>query len=209
MNYSDLVDAIQAWEENDEASFVANIPVMVRKAENRIGLAVRIPNGKRLSTGTLTANVETLDVPTGFLYQKSMMVTLPTTGERALKLKDLSYIRVAFPTAVSGFPEYYALSDDDTFVIAPPPAGAYPYTLEYGAPPDSIVDSGTSWLGDNAYNLLLDACLLEAAIFMKKPIDEIAAKKQLYDASLAEIQLLREGRAMKDVHRKPDLRIET
>ena len=36
---------------------------MVRKAENRIGLAVRIPNGKRLSTGTLTANVETLDVP--------------------------------------------------------------------------------------------------------------------------------------------------
>ena len=36
MNYTQLSDAIQAYTENTEANFVAEIPVFVQQAEQRI-----------------------------------------------------------------------------------------------------------------------------------------------------------------------------
>lgn len=207
MTYSELAAAIQDWAENDEANFVANIPTIVRKAENRISTAVRVPDSKKSFSDNLVVGTATVPAPTGMLYVNEFMVTL-STGARFLKRRDLSYLREAFPLLVNGSPEYYAFADDDTLTICPPPAGTYPYTIEYMAMPQSIVDLETTWLGDNASSVLLDACLIEAAVFMKQPPEEIIAMEGLLKEKLMDLRVIREGRVLKDTYRKPDTRME-
>jgi len=207
VTYSELAAAIQDWAENDEANFVANIPTIVRKAENRISTAVRVPDSKKSFSDNLVVGTATVPAPTGMLYVNEFMVTL-STGARFLKRRDLSYLREAFPLLVNGSPEYYAFADDDTLTICPPPAGTYPYTIEYMAMPQSIVDLETTWLGDNASSVLLDACLIEAAVFMKQPPEEIIAMEGLLKEKLMDLRVIREGRVLKDTYRKPDTRME-
>jgi len=44
MNYTELSNAIQAYTENTETDFVANIPVFVQQAEERIFNSVLFPS---------------------------------------------------------------------------------------------------------------------------------------------------------------------
>jgi hypothetical protein len=43
MNYSELVQAIQDYTQNEETSFVSNIPTFVQQAEERINRSIMIP----------------------------------------------------------------------------------------------------------------------------------------------------------------------
>jgi hypothetical protein len=51
MNYAALSAAIQAYTENTEADFVANIPVFVQQAEQRIYNTVQFPSLRKNVTG--------------------------------------------------------------------------------------------------------------------------------------------------------------
>jgi hypothetical protein len=52
MNYAALSAAIQAYTENTEADFVANIPVFVQQAEQRIYNTVQFPSLRKNVTGS-------------------------------------------------------------------------------------------------------------------------------------------------------------
>ena len=56
MNYTELSDAIQAYAENTESNFVAEIPVFVQQAEQRIYNSVQFPSLRKNVTGTITNN---------------------------------------------------------------------------------------------------------------------------------------------------------
>ena len=43
MNYSELVQLVQDYTENNETSFVSNIPNFVRQAEERVFRSVMLP----------------------------------------------------------------------------------------------------------------------------------------------------------------------
>jgi hypothetical protein len=49
MNYSELVQAIQDYTENDETTFVNNIPVFVRQTEESIHRTVLVPELRKTS----------------------------------------------------------------------------------------------------------------------------------------------------------------
>jgi hypothetical protein len=55
MNYAALSDAIQAYTNNTDTDFIAEIPVFVRQAEQRIYNTVQIANLRRNMTGNLQA----------------------------------------------------------------------------------------------------------------------------------------------------------
>jgi hypothetical protein len=74
MNYTELSNAIQAYTENTETAFVANIPVFVRQAEQRIYNTVQIANLRKNMTGTLTAGNKYLSCPADFLSTYSLAV---------------------------------------------------------------------------------------------------------------------------------------
>ena len=51
MNYTELSSAIQAYTENTEDNFVAEIPVFVKQAEQRIYNSVQFPSLRKNMTG--------------------------------------------------------------------------------------------------------------------------------------------------------------
>ena len=55
MNYETLYNSIQAYAENTESLFVANIPVFIQEAEDRIYNSVQIPALRRNVTGTMSS----------------------------------------------------------------------------------------------------------------------------------------------------------
>ncbi len=89
MNYADLVSAIQAYTENTETDFVANIHVFVKQAEQRIYNVAQPSFLRKNVTGALTTGNKFLQCPTDFLSTYSLAIfpqnTTTATGTAALK----------------------------------------------------------------------------------------------------------------------------
>ena len=87
MNYSQLSAAIQAYTENTDTDFVAQIPVFVKQAEQRINNTVQVANLRKNVTANMTTGNKYVACPTDFLSTYSLAlypVATPTaTGTAA------------------------------------------------------------------------------------------------------------------------------
>lgn len=191
MNYSELSQALQDYLETTETTFVTNIPVFVRQAEERINREVVIPDLRKETSGTtFTASDPELSKPADYLATLIMAVN-DGSNDIALLKKDQSFIREAYPSsATTGVPEYYADKNSSTWLVAPTPASNYAVTVTYLYDPESIVTASTSWLGDNAESALLYACLVEAYTFLKGDADLIAQYDKMYKEALGHLDKL-------------------
>jgi hypothetical protein len=208
VNYSELVTAIQDYVENAESTFVANIPVFVQLAEERIYNSVQIPAIRKNQTGSITADNKYLTLPTDWLATFSLSVIDPVTEAQTFLLnKDVNYIREAYPTpSVTGTPQHYAQFDENTLILGPTPDVIYDVELHYYYYPESIVDAGTSWLGNNFETVLLYGALREAYLFMKGEADIIASYEGKYQESLVLLKQLGDGKDRRDAYRSGQLR---
>jgi len=217
MNYAALSTAIQAYTENTEADFVANIPVFVQQAKQRIYNTVQFPSLRKNVTGVTTASNKYLACPSDFLAVYSMAVvdgTLATGDYEYLLNKDVNFIRQAYPRASdTGAPKYYALfgpqSTNDaelTFILGPTPDGSYPVELHYYYYPESIVTATTTWLGDNFDSVLLYGSLVEAYTYMKGEQDMMALYNGKYQEALALAKRLGDGMERQDAYRSGQYR---
>ena len=216
MNYAELVSAIQAYTENTETNFVAEIPVFVQQAEQRIYNSVQFPSIRKNVTGTTTINNKYLQCPTDFLATYSLAVIDAAGAYEYLLNKDVNFIRQAYPTpADTGTPKYYALfgprSDNAaelTFILGPTPDAAYSSELHYYFYPPSItVSPYTSWLGDNFDTVLLYASLVEAYTYMKGETDMMALYNGKYQEALALAKRLGDGLERGDAYRDGQTKI--
>lgn len=202
MNYSELNQAIQDYTENDETTFVSQIPTFVKQAEERINRAVQIPDLRRNQTGTLTSGDRFLATPSDFLSVFSLSVVDGDGDYEFLLAKDVNFIREAYPSqSTQAKPQYYAIFSDDFFILGPTPDSGYTVQLHYYYDPPSIVDAGTSWLGDNAETVLLYGSLIEAYTFMKGEADLINLYTARYNEAIAQLFNLGEGRNRMDSYR--------
>lgn len=208
MNYAQLSQALQDYLQNDETTFVDQIPTIVRQAEDRIFQTCQLPVFKRNASSAMTGGSRFLAAPSDFMACASMAITQPGASGYALLLeKEVAYLQEAFPRPSDiGQPRFYALWDDNTFLIAPIPDAAYPVELHYYYRPPSIVVTGTSWLGTNAESALLYGCLVEAYTFMKGEADMQALYQQRYNDALVRLKNLGEARNKTDALRRDDPR---
>ena len=100
MNYAELVSAIQAYTENTETNFVAEIPVFVRQAEQRIYNVAQPSNLRKNVTGVLTTGNKYLQCPTDFLSVYSLAV-YPYNSTTATGTSGLKTIIVASTTGIA------------------------------------------------------------------------------------------------------------
>jgi hypothetical protein len=203
MNYTQLVDLVKQYTQNEETSFVANIPVFVQLAEERIYNAVFIPAIRKNQIGTLTPSNKYLTVPADWLANFSLSVIEPVTNAQTFLIdKDVNFIRECYPDPDdTGVPKYYAIFDDNTFILGPTPDSNYQVELHYYYYPESIVTATTSWLGDNFETVLLYGTLREAYLYMKGEQDIITYYEQKYQESLGLLKLLGEGKDRRDAFR--------
>ena len=220
MNYTALTDAICDYTQNFESDFVANIPLFVQQAEQRIFNTVQFPSIRKNVTGSVSANNKYLSCPTDFLSAFSMAVVDADGRFEYLLNKDVNFIRQAYPTPTStGLPRYYALfgptvagatiSDELSFILGPTPDAAYSVELHYYYYPESIsvVADGQTWLGDNFDTVLLYGSLVEAYTFMKGEADMLALYDGKYKEALALAQRLGDGLERSDAYRSGQFRV--
>jgi hypothetical protein len=221
MNYAALSANIQAYTENTEANFVAEIPVFVQQAEQRIYNTVQFPSIRKNVTGVMSTGNKYLACPTDFLAVYSMAVITDVTGGNLntgtyeyLLNKDVNYIRQAYPMPNdTGEPKYYALfgpqstnAAELSFIIGPTPDQNYNVELHYYYYPESIVTAGTTWLGDNFDSVLLYGSLVEAYTYMKGEADIMSFYNTKYQEALALAKRLGDGMERQDAYRSGQYR---
>jgi hypothetical protein len=219
MNYTALSAAIQAYTENTEADFVANIPVFVTQAEQRIYNNVQFPSIRKNVTGVVSTTTPYLSAPDDYLASYSLAV-IDANGEYEYLLnKDVNFIRQAYPKASDiGLPRYYALfgptvsgstiTDELTFILGPKPDANYTVELHYYYYPESITVAadGRTWLGDNFDSVLLYGSLVEAYTYMKGEPDMMTLYNQKYVEALALAKRLGDGMERQDAYRSGQFR---
>jgi hypothetical protein len=214
MNYTQLKAAIIAYTENQDASFEAEVPVFVQQTEQRVYNSVQFPSLRKNVTGTTTLNNKYLQCPSDFLAPYSLAVIDQTGAYEYLLNKDVNFIRQAYPTPTStGLPKYYALFGTQTndpnelsFILGPTPSASFGVELHYFYYPESIVDAGTSWLGDNFDSVLLYGSLVEAYTYMKGETDMMTLYNQKFMEALALAKRLGDGMERQDAYRSGQFR---
>jgi hypothetical protein len=167
MNYETLYNSIQAYAENTEQLFVANIPVFIQEAEERIYNSVNIPALRKNVTGTLTTGNQYLSLPNDWLASYSLAVidtTVTPNVYNYLLNKDVNFLREAYPAVTTtsgtyqgtpgGLPQYYTLFgsqlsnvNEMTLMVAPTPDQNYPVEMHYFYYPPTIVQGQIATLG--------------------------------------------------------------
>ena len=206
MNYAQLVAEIQSYTENQFAT--ADIDTFIKQAEQRIYNTVQFPAIRKNMTGTTTPNNKYLTCPEGWLSTFSLAVIDPVTNDYEYLLnKDVNFIRAAYPRATdTGKPLYYALFDQDTFILGPTPDDNYTMELHFYRYPESIVTAGNTWLGDNFDSALLSGALLEAYTYMKGEADVLANYQSRYTDAMALLKQLGDGKDRTDAYRTGQVR---
>jgi len=200
MNYSELIDNIQDITENTYTA--AQLALFTQQSEQFLHESVQIPALRKNQLGNLTQNNSYLSLPTDFLYLYSVSVINGSGDTNFLLFKDVNFIREAYPNATSvGVPKHYGIFDEDSLIVGPTPDSNYSVELHYGYRPASIVTAGTSWIGDNFDNALLNCCLVEAARFMKSDPDTVAMYQQMRDQSVLMLKSLGDGKLRQDTYR--------
>lgn len=215
MNYTELTSAIKGYAENDFPETVGSftsaeqIATFVQQAEQRIYNLVQMPAFRKNVTGNVSTGNKYLATPSDWLSTFSLAVINANNEYHYLLNKDVNFIRESYPDtdpAFYGEPQYYAIFDDNTFILGPTPDANYAAELHYFYYPASIVTAGTSWLGDNFDSVLLYGALLEAAAFMKSDADIITFYKSRYDEAMAELKQLGEAKDRQDSYRSGQVR---
>lgn len=201
-----LKQAIQDYTENTETTFVSNLGNFIRAAEERIFKAVQLTEFKKNVTANMTSGNKFLPSPSDFLAPLSLQYTNSSGDSVFLDNKDVNFLQEFWPQGNSstGEPRYYAIYDNDNFLIAPTPDSAYAVELHFMYRPQSLdagLDSGITWLSDNAPFAMLYGSLLEAYIFMKGEQDVLQQYQQRFQEALLTLKQLGEAKETTDYYR--------
>ena len=140
--YTTLKQAIKDYTENDETTFVNNLPVFIRNTEERILKNVQLSLFQRNASGVMSDSNKFLTCPSDFLAPFSLSFTNAQGFQGFLDFKDADYIQSFNPNpATTGSPRYYGQFDVDNFIISPTPDSGYTVELHYFYRPTSLTQS--------------------------------------------------------------------
>ena len=200
-----LKTAIQDYTENTETTFVNNLPLFIRAAEERILKSVQLSFFRKNVTANFSASDQFLAIPSDFLAPFSLSFTDSSSNKNFLDFKDVNFLQEFTPNAATtGTPRYYAVFDVSNFIIAPTPASALAVELHYYYRPGSLTaggDSGTTWLSENAELALLYGSLYEAYTFMKGEADVLQNYNNRFIESITALKGLGEAKEVTHEYR--------
>lgn len=231
MNYATLFETIKSYVENDfpdqdwtdsagtgtaTMTGTEQLNTFIKQAEQRVYNSVQLPVERKNVIGNSFSGSKYINLPDDWLSAYSVAVIDPDTGAQSFLLnKDVEYIRECYPNPTeTGVPKYYAIFKGpqvtpgglSTLILGPTPDDDYDFEMHYFAYPNSIVEMGSSWLGNNFDSVLLYGALLEAYTFMKGEADVIQNYTTRYNEALAMLKQLGEGKNRQDTYRTTQAR---
>tara|TARA_Y100001937_G_scaffold121385_1_gene180078 strand:+ start:959 stop:1609 length:651 start_codon:yes stop_codon:yes gene_type:complete len=203
--FAQLKTAIQDYTQNTETSFVTNLPVFIRQAEERILKNVQLTYFRKNASGTASSGNKFLAAPGDFLAPFSLSFTDSSSNQVFLDYKDVNFVQEFNPnSATTGNPRYYALFDDSNFILGPTPNDNYNVELHYFYRPSSLSagsESGTTWLSENAQTTLLYGCLIEAYTYMKGEPDVMQEYEKRFAEGVVSMKNFGEAKEVTDAYR--------
>ena len=199
--YATLKTAIQDYTDNAESTFVSNLALFIKEAEERVFKNVQLSLFRRNVSGDTTASNKYLNIPSDFLAPFSLSVVNDSAHE-FLEYKDVNFVQSFTPNpATTGTPRYYSLFGISNFILAPTPDAIYTAELHYYYRPASLTagaDSGTTWLSENAPNAMLYGSLVEAYTFMKGDPDLLNTYNQRFSEAIVSLKNFGEAKEVTD-----------
>ena len=215
MNLSNLENIIKQYLQNEETTFVSNLPVIIQNAEERIFESVQFDNFRKTATLTFTAGNKTLTTPADYVLPFSLAVIDSNSDYNYLEKKHPSFMQEfdvdPADATKRALPKYYADNvknlSGSTIIVAPVPDANYSVELNYLYKPNSITtDTTGTWLSSNARNALIYACLVEGYMFMKGDAELLTVYENRYNQEIERLKNRAEGRGRRDEYRYDSLR---
>jgi hypothetical protein len=200
--YNSLTAALTNWLDDTDADWdnTVTLPEIVYLGEQKLtqDLDLTIFDSSGSITLPFVAPTQISTVvprPVGLIVADAMYYAQPTGDVGKLMTVDLrsvEWVNDYLDPAVVGPPLYYAENDVANIIVAPYPDQAYTMTAYGIYAPVSLNDgnpaSATTWLSNNVADVLLEACIMEAAKFLKNEGKRKVAE-MVYNAKLAPIKL--------------------
>ena len=203
--YAELKTAIQDYTENDETSFVNNLPIFIRQAEERILKNVQLSLFRKNVSGNMSQNNPYLACPSDFLAPFSLSFVDANNDKTFLEFKDTDFVQSFNPdSTTTGDPRFYAVFDIDNFILGPTPSAASAVELHYFYRPASLTagaEGATTWLSENAQMAMLYGSLIEAYIYMKGEQDIMAQYEKRFAEAMTGMKMLGENKEVTDDYR--------
>jgi hypothetical protein len=172
-------------------------------------------SGSGIGTGAEVTAINGTTITLSVANSGSVSGTVTFQGDYLYLLnKDVNFMREAYPNPrYKGLPKHYAIfgpqSNDVnelSFILGPTPDSAYYAELHYYYYPESIVDAGQTWLGDNFDTALLNGTMMEAITYMKGDQDMVALYQNRYVQSIGLLKNLGDGKQRMDAYRDGQVR---
>ena len=221
MNYSELLDNVRNYTEvTSDVLSNSVINVFLTNIENKVARQLDSDDQRRYATTTFEANNAFLDVSGpegGFRFARGLQI-VETDGTRTwLEQRDATFMdeysveRSTTDTNFTGKPKYWGNWDATTLIVAPTPNTAYTVEMWYDETPERLGNgsSGTStttFLSNNAPEVLLYGTLSEAYSYLKNPQD-MQLYEGKYQIALQDYAQEQMGRKRRDEYQNGVLRI--
>ena len=193
MNYNELLLNIQNFLEDNGTELSTSLPEIITQAENMI--FSRLPNlpcYRKELTGNFVIGTKEYNVANARMIRQ-IAVTKADSDVIYLKHRIDSYLRDYVPRAsTAGEPFMYATKNATTagikVLIGPSPSATLAYEIDFiGLETGLSPTNANNWIGDNAEQVLLSACLYESSAFLKAP-DSVNLYKAQFDEAIALFQ---------------------
>lgn len=216
--YAELVDQIRSYTETSSDVLTTTVVNdIIEQAELRIFREVDLDCFRAYQFTTLTQGNEFVTLPgatpSTMAFVRSAAI-YPTAGSDAnertyLLQKDISYMTEYWPNRTTqGKPKYYAMWDQNTIYLAPTPNSAYKIELALNRNETGLSTTNTtSWVSQNAPQVLLYGCLVEAFKFLKGPYDLLAQYDKSYQEAVQRLALEQQGRRRRDEYQDGVIRL--
>ena len=205
-----LTASVQEWTQNDESTFVAEIPFFIQNAEERIFKVVDLEYFRKNATGVMTSGNKFLQKPSDWLANFSLSFVNSSSENVFLLQKDVNYLQEFHPNPSStGTPRFYASFDVNNFIVAPTPNRNFTVEVHYYYRPASLTtdNSGSTWISTNAPDALLYATLIEAYTFMKGENDLLQLYTARFTEAISRLKIYAEAKENTDAYREGLVRV--
>ena len=211
MNYSELLTNVRNYTEvSSDVLSDSVVDTFIVNVENKIQKQLDLDAFRKFSTSSFTIGSPFITLPDDFDLERGVQIVDTATNDRTwLEQRDTTFIDEYNVDRVNntGKPRYYANWDQNTMIFAPTPDATYTIELWYNKTPDHLSSTTTTtWLSNNAPEVLIYGTLTEAFSYLKNP-QYGQLYQQMYSQAVQGLSVTQMGRKRRDEYADGVLRV--
>ena len=211
MNYSELLTNVRDYTEvSSDVLSDSVIDTFIVNVENKVQKQLDLDAFRKFATSSFTIGSPFITLPDDFDLERGIQIVDTATNDRTwLEQRDTTFIDEYNVDRVNntGKPKYYANWDQNTMIFAPTPDATYTIELWYNKTPDHLSSTTTTtWLSNNAPEILIYGTVAEAFSYLKNP-QYVQLYQQMYSQAVQGLSVTQMGRKRRDEYADGVLRV--